>query len=67
MGPGWLGSGYCDDDHSALIKTDYDFHFDGCSKWFDGNWRQCCYTHDLAYWMGGSYWQRVKADAKLGW
>ena len=22
---------------------------DGCSYWFDGNWKHCCDLHDLAY------------------
>lgn len=22
---------------------------DGCTLWFDGNWRHCCDVHDVAY------------------
>lgn len=47
------------------------FSSDGCSNFPDGTyeqetlWHNCCVTHDLAYWLGGSYEQRLKADAEL--
>lgn len=42
-----------------------EFVSDGCTFWFDGNWFECCEAHDLDYWTGGSYADRVVADAKL--
>lgn len=42
-----------------------EFVSDGCTFWFDGNWVECCEAHDLDYWAGGSYADRVVSDAKL--
>lgn len=47
------------------------FTTDGCSEFPDGTaghrdlWRKCCVTHDLKYWAGGSYDERMKADLDL--
>lgn len=41
------------------------FTSDGCSMFPDGNWRECCITHDFAYWCGGSRKARSKADNEL--
>ncbi len=47
------------------------FESDGCSAFPDGTltennlWLKCCYQHDLAYWQGGSYEQRMQADYAL--
>ncbi len=47
------------------------FTSDGCSVFFDGNfkerklWLDCCLAHDMAYWQGGTYAQRKQADAAL--
>ena len=47
------------------------FESDGCSKWPEGTaenpwlWRDCCFTHDLHYWMGGTSQQRLDADVEL--
>ncbi len=47
------------------------FTTDGCSSFPDGTleqqslWAQCCIRHDLAYWQGGSYAQRLAADQAL--
>ena len=47
------------------------FISDGCSSFPDGTlehknlWLQCCTAHDLAYWKGGTYLERVEADLKL--
>jgi hypothetical protein len=43
----------------------YGFTTDGCSLWIDGPWRQCCVDHDMAYWCGGTYAQRVAADRRM--
>lgn len=47
------------------------FESDGCSNFPDGNleqatlWRDCCVQHDKAYWLGGSYRDRMQADYQL--
>ena len=47
------------------------FTSDGCSAFPDGNaftqvhWKRCCTAHDLAYWQGGTYEQRLQADIAL--
>lgn len=47
------------------------FTTDGCSAFPDGTlnqqseWLGCCVSHDLAYWKGGTYEEREKADEAL--
>lgn len=47
------------------------FTSDGCSAFPDGTftqnelWLQCCTAHDLSYWKGGSYADRLNADQEL--
>ncbi|SDK63437.1 hypothetical protein [Microbulbifer yueqingensis] len=47
------------------------FTSDGCSLFPDGTvekpelWLECCRTHDLAYWHGGTYAERLQADRAL--
>ncbi|MCW8890026.1 MAG: FAD-binding oxidoreductase [Sedimenticola sp.] len=47
------------------------FTSDGCSAFPNGTlqqqslWANCCISHDLAYWQGGTYEQRVQADQAL--
>lgn len=47
------------------------FTTDGCSVFPDGSlfqqtlWQQCCTAHDVAYWQGGTYQQRLDADLEL--
>jgi len=47
------------------------FSTDGCSMFPDGTitqkslWRSCCIEHDKAYWQGGTFFERVKADKRL--
>jgi len=47
------------------------FTSDGCSAFPDGTlaqpekWRHCCLNHDLAYWKGGTYEERLAADQAL--
>ncbi|MCW8962465.1 MAG: hypothetical protein OQL16_01620 [Gammaproteobacteria bacterium] len=47
------------------------FTTDGCSAFPDGTigqkslWVNCCIRHDLAYWKGGSYDERLAADQAL--
>ncbi len=47
------------------------FSTDGCSHFPNGTlehkelWLQCCTAHDLSYWQGGTYAQRLEADKQL--
>jgi hypothetical protein len=47
------------------------FTTDGCSLFPDGSlisntsWCQCCVTHDLVYWRGGTAKDRLLADQEL--
>ena len=47
------------------------FTTDGCSAFPDGRldqqslWIECCIRHDLAYWKGGTYSERLEADQAL--
>ncbi len=47
------------------------FKTDGCSLFPDGDltdrnrWCDCCVTHDIAYWQGGTKEQRLAADNAL--
>jgi hypothetical protein len=42
-----------------------DFQSDGCSQFPDGDYADCCYEHDKAYFKGGSWTMRWRADKKL--
>ena len=47
------------------------FTTDGCSAFPDGTlqqsalWLSCCRAHDVAYWQGGTYDERLIADKQL--
>jgi hypothetical protein len=47
------------------------FTSDGCSSFPNGTlqqqglWLNCCVKHDLAYWKGGTYQERLDADLAL--
>jgi hypothetical protein len=47
------------------------FATDGCSLFPDGTtehealWRLCCVIHDVAYWRGGTYDERLEVDRAL--
>ena len=53
---------------AAEIKA---FTSDGCSVFPDGTfleqslWSNCCFSHDLTYWKGGTEKQRRDADLSL--
>ena len=42
-----------------------DFISDGCSQFPDGDYTDCCVEHDKAYFNGGSWIMRWRADKKL--
>ena len=56
---------------SASAASLKPFTSDGCSSFPDGTlaqktlWLNCCTAHDLAYWKGGTYDERVEADIAL--
>ena len=58
---------------SSLIqaKTIKPFVSDGCSSFPNGTfkqkelWLSCCTVHDYAYWKGGTYADRFKADVDM--
>jgi hypothetical protein len=62
---GWMNSA-----HAGNAEID-DFTFDGCSMVPEGLpcdpdlWCECCLTHDIAYWKGGTYNDRLNADRAL--
>ncbi|MBC7712580.1 MAG: hypothetical protein H7177_04550, partial [Rhizobacter sp.] len=47
------------------------FTTDYCSDWPNGTsdapykWGNCCFTHDLHYWIGGTESERKDADKEL--
>ena len=41
------------------------FTSDGCSGFPNGDWLECCVSHDLVYWMGGTREERANADLAL--
>jgi len=55
----------------ASAGTLHDFSSDGCSLFPDGSvkdrdqWCDCCFTHDIAYWQGGTKEDRKRADEAL--
>lgn len=56
---------------SASAETLKPFTSDGCSAFPNGTfkqkelWLSCCTAHDIAYWKGGTYEQRLTADQEL--
>lgn len=59
--------------HSNNINAEQlkPFTTDGCSMFPDGTyqqnelWLSCCTAHDISYWQGGTYQQRLDADESL--
>ena len=55
----------------ASAETLQPFTSDGCSRFPNGTpwqnelWLDCCTAHDLAYWKGGTYQERLDADREL--
>ena len=51
---------------AAAIETiPVTFISDGCSLFPDCDYRDCCVEHDKAYYFGGSWTKRWRADKKL--
>ncbi len=59
--------------HTFIASADTlkPFTSDGCSSFPDGTfkqknlWLSCCQQHDLAYWQGGTYQERLQSDFAL--
>jgi hypothetical protein len=60
-----LAANTCEEAAYPAGKPSRPFITDGCSVFPDGAWQQCCVTHDMAYWCGGSRTQRKLADEAL--
>lgn len=58
----WAQNG--DSKQSAQVEG-VNFTSDGCSMFPDGNYVDCCVEHDKAYFAGGSWTARWRADRKL--
>jgi hypothetical protein len=56
---------WCEEHGQPAGTPSVPFRFDGCSWWPDGDYRDCCQTHDYAYWCGGSAEMRAAADDTL--
>jgi hypothetical protein len=56
---------WCSDHGQPAGAPALPFRFDGCSFWPDGDYRDCCQTHDYAYWCGGPPEARAAADEEL--
>ncbi|MBX3245318.1 MAG: hypothetical protein KF685_12780 [Acidobacteria bacterium] len=41
------------------------FRSDGCTMFPDGNYRECCVSHDEDYYFGGSGKERWRSDKRL--
>lgn len=41
------------------------FKSDGCTLWPDLDYKNCCDRHDHDYWIGGSYYERLRSDRQL--
>ena len=59
---------FCAACSSGELKT---FTSDGCSAFPNGTldqqelWLNCCIKHDLSYWKGGTYQERLNVDLSL--
>jgi len=51
--------------HQGGQLPPYSFTTDGCSYFPDSTWKECCVTHDMAYWCGGTLSDRMDADREL--
>lgn len=55
----------CQQKRGANDMPTYTFTTDGCSVFPDSDWVECCITHDVSYWCGGSAEDRQQADNTL--
>jgi hypothetical protein len=60
-----LGASAQDNAKSKRKTVPPNFKSDGCSLFFDGDYRHCCVEHDKLYYVGGSWEERWQADKLL--
>ncbi len=69
VGAAAFGSGALADSSNSWALAP--FVSDGCSQFADGSdenptqWQHCCVEHDLKYWAGGTWNERLMADEEL--
>lgn len=49
----------------SLTQIPANFVYDGCSRFPDGDYGECCLQHDQPYFFGGSWQERLAADNEL--
>ena len=49
----------------ARVGPPAEYTGDGCTLFPDGNYRECCYSHDLDYFRGGTEKERRESDKRL--
>lgn len=50
---------------SPPVEPPADFKDDGCTAFPDGDWHDCCFTHDKEYFRGGTAKERRASDKRL--
>ena len=64
-----FGADATDSEYLSFQNTLRPFTSDGCSSFPDSigpvDWQHCCIDHDIAYWMGGTYYEKLEADEAL--
>ena len=60
-----IGANAQNSSGSAIKIVPENFKSDGCSMFPDGCYKECCVEHDKAYFGGGSWSSRWKADRQL--
>lgn len=50
---------------SERLRSPANFRSDGCTLFPDGNYRECCVSHDEDYYFGGSGKERRQSDKRL--
>lgn len=57
---------FAQNNQKSRIEINFaNFKSDGCSLFPDGDYRNCCVAHDRAYYGGGSWTARWRADKNL--
>lgn len=51
--------------HNTTAERVYPYQTDGCTLYIDGDYADCCESHDQAYWRGGPIYKKLLADAEL--
>lgn len=54
-----------DESAAMLFEAPANFVGDGCTMFPDGDYADCCFSHDRAYYRGGTSAERKAADRQL--